>query len=137
MAKEYNITRTSGRCFACDRQMQPGEQYMATVRRCGRDGQSAPAGKDTARRAAGGTDAEPPDAEHKDTAAANAANAAKKDAAAAGEEFCRRDYCMSCWQAVEADQAGDRDVLGIWRAVMPRPREKKKTFVDDDILVGF
>ncbi|HUT01632.1 MAG TPA: hypothetical protein VM031_04200 [Phycisphaerae bacterium] len=32
MAKEYNIIRTAGRCSACDRQMQPEEEFVATVR---------------------------------------------------------------------------------------------------------
>ena len=32
MAKEYNITRTGGRCCACGRRMQPGEEFVATVR---------------------------------------------------------------------------------------------------------
>ena len=32
MAKEYNITKTSGRCVACQREMAPGEEYIATIR---------------------------------------------------------------------------------------------------------
>lgn len=33
MGKEYNITRTTGRCAACDRPMEAGEEFMATIRR--------------------------------------------------------------------------------------------------------
>ena len=32
MAKEYNITRASGRCTACEREIEPGEEFIATVR---------------------------------------------------------------------------------------------------------
>ena len=32
MAKEYNITKTAGRCVACERELAPGQELMATVR---------------------------------------------------------------------------------------------------------
>ena len=92
MAKEYDITRTTGRCAACDREMQPGEEFVATVRQA------------------------PDDAD---------------------VQFLRRDLCLGCWGASEAEAADDPDVLGTWRSRVPAPREKKKTFVDDEVLVGF
>jgi hypothetical protein len=39
MAKEYNITRTAGRCRACGRRMQPAEEFVATLRQADEDPQ--------------------------------------------------------------------------------------------------
>jgi hypothetical protein len=92
MGKDYNITKTTGRCAACEKEMAPGEEFVATVR---------PA---------------PDDAE---------------------EEFARRDYCPDCWNDAKAEAEADPDVLGIWRSRMPRPKEKRRTFVDDEVLISF
>ncbi len=92
MAKEYNITRTSGRCAACDKEMVPQEEFAAAVLEA------------------------PADAE---------------------EDFLRRDYCMACWPEAEKDLAGRDDVFGTWRSRVPKPKEKKRTFVDDELLVNF
>jgi len=32
MAKEYNITKTAGRCVVCEQEIAPGRELMATVR---------------------------------------------------------------------------------------------------------
>jgi len=32
MAKEYDISRPAGQCCRCDRQLEPGEEFVATVR---------------------------------------------------------------------------------------------------------
>jgi len=52
-----------------------------------------------------------------------------------GEDFRREDYCLACWEA-RGEQDGP-DMLGLWRARVPKPAEKKKIFVDDEVLVNF
>lgn len=86
MAKEYNIARTSGTCVACERELAPGEEFVATVR-------------------------ETPD------------------------DLQREDYCLACWDG--RDEPPDAARLGVWKSRVPQPREKKKVFVDDDLLVNF
>ncbi len=52
-----------------------------------------------------------------------------------GEELVRDDYCSECWPS--AADAGDKDYFAIWQAKMPQKQEKKKLFVDDDVLSDF
>jgi len=92
MAKEYNITRTTGQCGACGKEMQPGEEFVATVR---------PAPEET------------------------------------DEDFVRQDFCLPCWQPRTEDGAEDPNLLGVWRSRVPLPKEKRKTFVDDEVLIQF
>ena len=54
----------------------------------------------------------------------------------AGEELLREDYCPTCWDA-KGDAEDEPDVLGVWRARVPQPQEKRKLFVDDDLLRNF
>jgi hypothetical protein len=86
MAKEYNISRTSGVCQACGRTIEPREAYYATVR--------------------------------------------EQDS-----EIVRQDYCLECWP--EHQPADEAQLLGLWRGQVPVPTEKKKTFVDDEVLINF
>jgi hypothetical protein len=131
MAKEYNITKTSGRCVACQREMTPGEEFVATIR------ETAPA----ASRAA---DAAPPKPAAK-AAAKSAAKAggksAKAAAAAAPEEpedqFAREDYCAACWAKADEQTRTSPSLFGVWHSRVPEPREKRRTFVDDELLVNF
>jgi hypothetical protein len=52
----------------------------------------------------------------------------------AGEELQRQDFCPDCW----GKNGGERpDVLAVWRATVPKPAEKKRRFVDDDLLINF
>lgn len=37
MAKEYNISKPSGRCRKCDRPLEPKEEFVATVREVGEE----------------------------------------------------------------------------------------------------
>ena len=53
----------------------------------------------------------------------------------AGDEILREDYCLDCWQAQPRDR--QTDLLGVWRARVPKPDEKKKLFVDDELLTNF
>jgi len=91
MAKEYDISRPSGVCAACGREMMPGEEFSATIR----------------------------PAEQNDEQ----------------EVFTRRDFCPACWSA--GAEARAADALGVWRSRVPQPREKKKLFVDNEVLVSF
>ena len=93
MAKEYNITRTAGRCAACQKELAPGQEFVATVR-------EVPAAGDE-------------------------------------DELVRQDYCLDCWGPTREATTADKSVFGIWHARAAAPREKKKTFVDDDLLVNF
>lgn len=43
----------------------------------------------------------------------------------------RVDVSLECWQ--EFDRS---DLLGFWQTTMPRPDQKKKQFVDDEVLCG-
>lgn len=93
MAKEYNITRTAGRCAACETEMQPQQEFTAAVREAvDEDGE---------------------------------------------EQLLREDYCLGCWESRREQVSADRSVLGIWQSRVPAPKEKKKTFVDDEVLVSF
>ena len=50
------------------------------------------------------------------------------------EAFVREDYCLPCWQA--APREGAKELVGVWRAHVPPPAEKKRMFVDDEMLVN-
>lgn len=86
MAKEYNISKTSGQCATCKTPILPEEELMAVIRE---------------------TD----------------------------EAFIREDFCLNCWPSQPQEQ--DSSVLGVWRARVPKPEEKKKLLVDDEVLVNF
>jgi hypothetical protein len=47
------------------------------------------------------------------------------------EGFERLDLCPGCWGGF--DQAS---ALAFWQAVMPEPQQKKRLFVDDEVLCG-
>jgi len=93
MAKEYNITRTAGRCTVCLQELAAQQEFVATVREIA------------------GADDE--------------------------DELVRQDYCLTCWEPAREATTADKSVFGIWRARVPTPKEKKKTFVDDELLVNF
>ena len=51
------------------------------------------------------------------------------------DDFQRQDFCLACWPAQQSVQ-GD-DLVGVWHSHVPLEREKKKLFVDNDLLVNF
>ena len=53
----------------------------------------------------------------------------------AGEELQREDYCPACWQGASSQDRPDR--LAVWRTRVPRSEEKKRLFVDNEVLVNF
>jgi len=47
----------------------------------------------------------------------------------------RVDVAAEHWEAFHAQRGTEtNDLLGFWQAVMPRPEQKKKVFVDDEVL---
>jgi hypothetical protein len=86
MAKEYNFSKTSGQCAACQNTMVCDQEFMATIR--------------------------------------------EQD-----EEILREDYCLPCWQANPQDARPG--VLAVWHSHVHKPEEKKKLFVDDELLINF
>jgi hypothetical protein len=92
MGKEYDITKATGRCSACGKEMMPGDELVATVR---------PAPEE------------------------------------ADEQFVRRDFCPACWDAADEDAKGGPEVFGTWRSRVPAPKDRKRTFVDDELLTSF
>ena len=53
----------------------------------------------------------------------------------AGEELLREDFCPGCWEGRAAAGAGE--LLGHWRSRVPQPQEKKKRFVDEEVILSF
>ena len=51
------------------------------------------------------------------------------------EELHREDFCPPCWQKVAEERQSQ--TLGVWHSRIPAPEEKKKLFVDDEMLVQF
>jgi hypothetical protein len=51
------------------------------------------------------------------------------------DDFQRQDFCLPCWADQQAVQ-GD-DLVGVWHSHVPLAQEKKKMFVDNDLLVNF
>jgi hypothetical protein len=54
-----------------------------------------------------------------------------------GEEaqFVRIDFCEPCWDSIE--DKDDPAIFGVWRSVIPKPREKKKLLADDAVIINF
>ena len=89
MAKDYNISKTSGTCVGCETKLSAGDEFVAVVREL--DG-----------------------------------------------EFQREDYCLECWESPEkAPETDAQDLFGTWRSRVRDAEEKKKLFVDDDLLINF
>ena len=60
------------------------------------------------------------------------------------EEFERKDYCPDCWEAGRAAAGGQggqdgraAEPIAVWRTRVPTPKQKKRLFVDDELLVNF
>ncbi len=51
------------------------------------------------------------------------------------DQLQRKDYCRACWEGQNLND--DPDLLGFWSTRVPRPEEKKKLFVDDEVLMQF
>lgn len=48
-----------------------------------------------------------------------------------GQGFARRDFCAACWVEHKPE------VFCYWKTKLPAPDQKKKIFVDDDMLMTF
>ncbi len=86
MAKEFHITKASGICCRCDRQLQPGDRFAASLHET-------------------------------------------------EDEFIRKDWCPDCWD--RDGREGNGELIGSWQSRIPAPKEKKKLFVDNDVLLNF
>lgn len=80
----YEIERTSGRCAATGRTLEPGEAYIAAL---------------------------------------------LDD----GEQLRRLDYSLEAWNEAEPQV---EHLFSFWKTTVPQPDEKKKTFVDDEVLLN-
>ena len=47
----------------------------------------------------------------------------------------RRDFCLECFKEPPGEPA--EDILAQWRTCAPQPQEKKKLFIDDELLLNF
>ena len=88
MARQYNIARSAGQCFRCEKELGEREEFMAVIR----------------------------DEEG---------------------EFQRQDWCLACWDSDDRDSGQTQSLFGQWRTRMPARQARKRTFVDDEMLVGF
>lgn len=50
------------------------------------------------------------------------------------QDFVRGDFCLPCWEKRAEGEAG---VFCLWRTRVPEPREKRKLFVDNELLINF
>jgi len=50
------------------------------------------------------------------------------------DDLQRDDFCPDCWSALSDEQK--QGVLGVWRSRVPAPQDKKKLFVDDELLIN-
>jgi hypothetical protein len=86
MAKEYNISKTSGQCSKCDNQLAVGQEFVAVVKEI-------------------------------------------------NEDLSRLDFCKACWDAM--GEQIDPSIVGVWHTKVPQAQEKKRQFVDNELLVDF
>jgi len=50
------------------------------------------------------------------------------------EELLREDFCIDCWEKRRGDSPA---ALALWRTRVPQQKEKKRLFVDDELLKDF
>ncbi len=50
------------------------------------------------------------------------------------DAFERLDFCTRCYDDGKHGEDAGRDIVGTWRSVVPEPKQKKKLFVDNDLL---
>ncbi len=133
MAKDYQIAKTPGACTRCDKAFAPEQVVMATVREGGQDGfiredyclDCWPSGDEP-------------------TTAGDATTAAPADApATAGVEANAPETQASQGQSGAVDTPAEpappaaSEILASWQTVIPKPAEKKKLLVDDEVLMNF
>jgi hypothetical protein len=52
-----------------------------------------------------------------------------------GVEFERKDFCVGCWEALDAPQR--EQAFSFWRTEIPKADEPRKVFVDDAVIFDF
>ncbi len=111
-ATTFSIDRPTGQCAFTGRELEPGEDYIATLVETDSD----------------------------ETAAASEGGTASTDSKIASAEinvapdlgFRRLDVSLEAW---EQGNRPDR-VFAHWKAEVPQPNERKKVFVDNDVLLN-
>lgn len=144
----YDIERPTGVCTFTGEQLQPGDKYIATLVDLTAADIDA-ANSASAADVADAVDAKPDDSEVETDAAAQPDAAEGDDAKDAGDKKAdgsnssakpagktqlglkRLDVSLEAWEA------GNRPdyLFSYWRSTVPQPNEKKRMFVDDDVLV--
>lgn len=108
-ASTYDIERPSGQCAFTGRTLQPGEIYMAAL-----------------------VEFQPPPAQAGDQSSAARAKAPVAKSLAAGLGLKRLDISLQAWEQNQRPP----QMFSYWRSTIPQPNQKKKLFVDDDVLVN-
>ncbi len=105
-APAYDIERPSGSCAFTGRQLQPGEPYMATLVEV--DLPVAPP-----------------------TGGAKTAKQPTAPSSGGGLGLKRLDVSLEAW---DAGQRPDK-LFSYWKSIVPEPNQKKRLFVDDEVLM--
>ena len=114
-APAYDIERPTGHCAFNGRKLEPGEPYVAALVEFD---PAAPLAASEAEPAAAGTD--------------KAAAPSRARLAEAGLGFRRLDVSIEAWNEGKRPER----IFSFWRSVVPQPHQKKKLFIDDDVLVN-
>jgi hypothetical protein len=113
-APTYDIERPSGQCVFTGRALQPGEPYVAALVEF---------------------DPPPPPPDGKpakgDKATTNP-GAGARNAAAAGLGMKRLDISIEAWTEGRRPER----LFSHWRSTVPQPNQKRKMFVDDEVLMN-
>lgn len=110
-AAPYHIDRSSRRCAVTGRALEPGEVYIAALV------EQPPVGED------GGGE---PGQEKK-----NSGSTGKMGGGETGAPWRRVDVCLEAWERGPKPQ----HLFGFWKTRVPKPTEKKRLFVSDELLM--
>ena len=108
----YEIERPTSQCALTGRALNPGEIYIATL-----------------------VEVDPPEPAPPSsgkTAAPGNSGSVAASSSAAGLGLKRVDVALEAW---DKGQRPER-LFSYWRSTVPQPNQKKKLFVDDDVLVN-
>ena len=113
---EWEVAKTQGVCAGCAEGLAPGQECFAGLS----EQPDEVAGQ--------GETAQTEEPNTGDSTSEQPENpAAAVITSMAG--FERSDYCLACWEKIEPN------VFCFWRTRVPRPQEKEKLLVDDEVLL--
>lgn len=113
---EWEVAKTQGVCAACAESLEAGQEYFA--------GLSEQSGE-----AEGQKEAVQTEGDNKEDSASEQAEEPAAAVVNSMAGFERSDYCLACWEKLEPN------VFCFWRTRVPRPQEKEKLLVDDEVLL--